>query len=301
MLARVRAALAELPERDVRILALHFLEEMTFQDIATVLGITPSRVCQLMWRAVARLRRQPGRARPPPQRIACPSFDLLLPRARTLPSAQWPSRPRRGKSLIVEDDPDVSKRRSFRTLHERRHGAGDASDPFHVLAKLEAGTAEWDVMLLDVGLPGIAASTCSSASARPARSSAIDADRRQHRDHRGRVHARRRVLLPDQAVQDFELLSMVQSAARYSHAAPPARRRASSPRLAGTTLVGTSAADAPAARGARSARRPGSSSNPDPGRERHRQGAGRARAARPRRAAHEAASSRSTAARSPRR
>ncbi len=56
MLARVRAALADLEARDVRILALHFLEEMTFQEIASVLGITPSRVCQLMWRAVGRLR-----------------------------------------------------------------------------------------------------------------------------------------------------------------------------------------------------------------------------------------------------
>jgi RNA polymerase sigma factor for flagellar operon FliA len=56
MLAHVRTALEELDARDVRILALHFLEEMTFQEIASVLAITPSRVCQLMWRAVARLR-----------------------------------------------------------------------------------------------------------------------------------------------------------------------------------------------------------------------------------------------------
>lgn len=56
MLAHVRTALIELDARDVRILALHFLEEMTFQEIAVVLAITPSRVCQLMWRAVGRLR-----------------------------------------------------------------------------------------------------------------------------------------------------------------------------------------------------------------------------------------------------
>ena len=59
-LGRVRAALAKLAARDVRILALHFLEEMTFQEIAAVLAITPSRVCQLMWRAVGQLRDKLG-------------------------------------------------------------------------------------------------------------------------------------------------------------------------------------------------------------------------------------------------
>ena len=55
-LDQVRAALETLCERDVRILAMHYLEELTFQQIAVALGITPSRVCQLLWRAVERLR-----------------------------------------------------------------------------------------------------------------------------------------------------------------------------------------------------------------------------------------------------
>ncbi len=61
MLARVRAALDHLEPRDVTLLGLHYLEEMTFQDIATTLGITASRACQLLWRAVARLRTQLGK------------------------------------------------------------------------------------------------------------------------------------------------------------------------------------------------------------------------------------------------
>ena len=60
MLHRVRQALDHLAQRDVTLLGLHYLEEMTFQEIATTLGITASRACQLLWRAVARLRTQLG-------------------------------------------------------------------------------------------------------------------------------------------------------------------------------------------------------------------------------------------------
>jgi RNA polymerase sigma factor for flagellar operon FliA len=55
-LARVRDALATLDARDVRILGMHFLEELSFSQIAADLGVTPSRVCQLLWRAIDRLR-----------------------------------------------------------------------------------------------------------------------------------------------------------------------------------------------------------------------------------------------------
>jgi len=60
MLSRVRTALDKLEQRDVTLLGLHYIEELTFQEIATTLGITASRACQLLWRAVARLRRQLG-------------------------------------------------------------------------------------------------------------------------------------------------------------------------------------------------------------------------------------------------
>lgn len=60
ILAHVRNALEKLEQRDVTILGLHYIEELTFQDIATTLGITASRACQLLWRAVERLRTQLG-------------------------------------------------------------------------------------------------------------------------------------------------------------------------------------------------------------------------------------------------
>jgi RNA polymerase sigma factor for flagellar operon FliA len=62
MLKRVRAALDLLETRDVTILGLHYVEELTYQEIADTLHITPSRVCQLLWRAVERLRGHLGPA-----------------------------------------------------------------------------------------------------------------------------------------------------------------------------------------------------------------------------------------------
>jgi RNA polymerase sigma factor for flagellar operon FliA len=59
-IARVRAALEHLESRDVTILGLHYVEDLTYQEIADTLRITPSRVCQLLWRAIERLRAQLG-------------------------------------------------------------------------------------------------------------------------------------------------------------------------------------------------------------------------------------------------
>lgn len=56
LIATVRAALEHMEVRDVTILGLHYLEDLTYQQIAETLRITPSRVCQLLWRAVDRLR-----------------------------------------------------------------------------------------------------------------------------------------------------------------------------------------------------------------------------------------------------
>lgn len=61
-LEHVRIALDKLEKRDVTILGLHYIEELTFQEIATTIGITASRACQLLWRAVERLRTQLGEA-----------------------------------------------------------------------------------------------------------------------------------------------------------------------------------------------------------------------------------------------
>lgn len=53
---RVRAALPKLDQRDLTLLGLYYNEELTYQEIAQVFGVTTSRVCQLHGRAIARLR-----------------------------------------------------------------------------------------------------------------------------------------------------------------------------------------------------------------------------------------------------
>lgn len=55
-LRRVRAALPKLEQRDLLVLGLYYNDELTYQEIAQVLGVTTSRVCQLHGRAVARIR-----------------------------------------------------------------------------------------------------------------------------------------------------------------------------------------------------------------------------------------------------
>jgi two-component system response regulator HydG len=58
------------------------------------------------------------------------------------------------KVMVVEDDPDVA-RAVARKLTSDGHEVESSTDAETVLARLEAGLAEWDVMILDVGLPGI--------------------------------------------------------------------------------------------------------------------------------------------------
>jgi RNA polymerase sigma factor for flagellar operon FliA len=56
MLERLRSAFDQLEQRDAQILLYHYEEDLSYQEIAKILGITASRVCQLLWRAVDRLR-----------------------------------------------------------------------------------------------------------------------------------------------------------------------------------------------------------------------------------------------------
>jgi len=52
----IRASLPKLEQRDLLVLGLYYNEELTYSEIAQVLGVTTSRVCQLHGRAIARLR-----------------------------------------------------------------------------------------------------------------------------------------------------------------------------------------------------------------------------------------------------
>jgi len=58
--ARFRAALVEaiehLPEREKLLMGLYYEQELNFKEIAAVLEVSESRICQLHSQAVARLR-----------------------------------------------------------------------------------------------------------------------------------------------------------------------------------------------------------------------------------------------------
>ena len=62
--ARFRAALVEsiedLPPREKLLLGLYYEQDLNFKEIAAVLGVSESRVCQLHGQAVARLRGKLG-------------------------------------------------------------------------------------------------------------------------------------------------------------------------------------------------------------------------------------------------
>jgi RNA polymerase sigma factor for flagellar operon FliA len=54
--AALIAAIERLPERERNLMGLYYEQDLNFREIAVVLGVTESRVCQLHTQAVARIR-----------------------------------------------------------------------------------------------------------------------------------------------------------------------------------------------------------------------------------------------------
>lgn len=57
----LKRALTEIPSRDAKILALYYVEEFTYSEIASLLEVSAPRVCQLHARALTRLRAELGK------------------------------------------------------------------------------------------------------------------------------------------------------------------------------------------------------------------------------------------------
>ena len=63
MRERLMDAIEDLPEREQKVMALYYQEELNLREIGEILGVSESRVCQLHGQAIARLRsrmRQPS-------------------------------------------------------------------------------------------------------------------------------------------------------------------------------------------------------------------------------------------------
>ena len=94
--AELRRAVADLPERERRVLALYYEDELTMAEIARVMGLSESRISQLRSLALSRLRtsmraerRVAGRAAPrgelaatPPVRVPQPALPAAVCRTR---------------------------------------------------------------------------------------------------------------------------------------------------------------------------------------------------------------------------
>src|SRR5438445_736746 len=56
--ARMRQSVARLSEREQTILSLYYQEELTYREIGEVLGVTESRICQILRGIHCRLREE---------------------------------------------------------------------------------------------------------------------------------------------------------------------------------------------------------------------------------------------------
>ena len=87
--ARVRNAIATLPPREQRVIALYYYSEVTMKDIGAELGVNESRVSQLHARAIRRLREALGAEITPVAASAALRDAIAAIRSR---SRRWPRR-----------------------------------------------------------------------------------------------------------------------------------------------------------------------------------------------------------------
>src|SRR5450432_5200 len=122
----------------------------------------------------------------------------------------------RVKALLVEDDAELS-RALARKLTADGIDVEVANEPTRVITALDQGTADWDVVLLDVGLPGISGIDLLLRFRESASLSSVimltgdnTANTAAACMRAGAFHYLTKPFRP------FELSSMVHSAARYS-------------------------------------------------------------------------------------
>ena len=147
-----------------------------------------------------------------------------------------------GKVMVLEDDEDVS-RAIARKLRADGFGIEESMDPVPVLQRMENGEGDWDVVILDMGLPGMSGlevlhrfrsagslSACIMLTGDRSAATATECMRA------GAFYYLTKPFEP------YQLSSMVQSATRFSQLRRQLAGAQGGTQEAGPTLVGASAA-----------------------------------------------------------
>jgi RNA polymerase sigma factor for flagellar operon FliA len=100
--ARVRGAIATLPPREQRVIAMYYYEEATMKQIGAAIGVNESRVSQLHARAIRRLRDALGSSVPQAEAVAVMRSAILEFNAKPK-MAKASLEGRRTRSAVVVD------------------------------------------------------------------------------------------------------------------------------------------------------------------------------------------------------
>ena len=112
---RVRNAIATLPPREQRVIALYYYNEVTMKDIGAELGVNESRVSQLHARAIRRLREALGAEITPVAASAALRDAIAAIEAKprmakaSIAAAAQPAVAARAKASLPESDTRVSE------------------------------------------------------------------------------------------------------------------------------------------------------------------------------------------------
>jgi RNA polymerase sigma factor for flagellar operon FliA len=107
--ARVRNAIATLPAREQKVIALYYYSEVTMKDIGAELGVNESRVSQLHARAIRRLREALGAEITPMAASEALRDAIALMEAKPSAFVQAPGDKRMAKASLPESDTRVSQ------------------------------------------------------------------------------------------------------------------------------------------------------------------------------------------------
>ncbi|MDR1989825.1 MAG: FliA/WhiG family RNA polymerase sigma factor [Acidobacteriaceae bacterium] len=116
---RVRAAIAALPQREQKVIALYYYGEVTMTEIGAELGVNESRVSQLHARALGRLRESLGVLGASEMREMRQELIAFVAKKSAMVKADLPKRSRRAHAsagVVLRYDPNHTRRATMKTV-----------------------------------------------------------------------------------------------------------------------------------------------------------------------------------------